>query len=195
MAKITTEEIFVAAHTVLCEKGFEKVRLADVARQLGISHAALYKHFASKDDLFDSMIRQWLDEVDNPVLEDAIRAPKQERVVALHDWLHALVYARQEAFSADPEMMAYYEEMLAKQNDLLNPRLRLFAASVEKIMGWDTFKHQRGLTIMLAFTYFYHPFFADKWDDNLFQTLYESTWLEMLPIIQQNLDLDVKKDD
>ena len=42
MAKVTTESIFDAARAVLDEKGFEKSRLADVARKLEITPAALY---------------------------------------------------------------------------------------------------------------------------------------------------------
>ena len=40
MAKVTTESIFDAARAVLDEKGFEKSRLADVARKLEITPAA-----------------------------------------------------------------------------------------------------------------------------------------------------------
>uniref|UniRef100_UPI003AA9DC56 TetR/AcrR family transcriptional regulator n=1 Tax=Weissella viridescens TaxID=1629 RepID=UPI003AA9DC56 len=45
MSKVNQEQIFQAAREVLDEKGYEKARLADVARKLDISSAALYKHF------------------------------------------------------------------------------------------------------------------------------------------------------
>ena len=48
MAKVTTESIFDAARAVLDEKGFEKSRLADVARKLEITPAALYKRFLKR---------------------------------------------------------------------------------------------------------------------------------------------------
>lgn len=34
------------------------------------------------------------------------------------------------------------------------------------------------------------PFFADKWDDNLFKTLFETTWQEMLPVVEQGIVLN-----
>ena len=187
MAKVTTESIFDAARQVLAEKGFEKSRLADVARRLEITPAALYKHFANKEALFESMNTDWLEQVDGPVWAANVRAPEEERETALHDWLWLLASRRREGFSREPEMMAFYEEQLADRSVLIDPRLQNFAAAVENIMAWDTFRHQRGMTIMQTFTYFYHPFFADKWDDNLFKALFETTWLEMLPVVTQDI--------
>ena len=40
-----------AAMTLMRQEGFDKVRLTDIARQLGVSHAALYLHFEDKRDL------------------------------------------------------------------------------------------------------------------------------------------------
>ena len=42
--------------------GFEKVRLSEVAREMGLSHAALYAHFADKAALLDAVSERWLDE-------------------------------------------------------------------------------------------------------------------------------------
>ncbi|PTR25502.1 TetR family transcriptional regulator [Luteibacter sp. OK325] len=40
--------------------GFDKVRLSDVARDIGVSHAALYAHFTDKAALLDAVTAQWL---------------------------------------------------------------------------------------------------------------------------------------
>jgi AcrR family transcriptional regulator len=187
MAKVTTDRIFKEARRILAEKGYEKARLTDVARALDITPAALYKHFSSKDALFEKMNDVWLDSVDDPMLEEASRAPEQDRVTTLHDWLWELVLRRQAAYQEQPELMEYYERRLGDSTNLINSRVVQFARAVELIMAWDTFRNQRGMTIMQALTYFYHPFFADKWDDNLLQPLFESTWKELLPIVTQNI--------
>ena len=122
--------------------------------------------------------------------ESAKQALEEERVTALHDWLWLLASRRREGFSREPEMMAFYEEQLANRDVLLDPRLQDFALAVENIMAWDTFRNQRGMTIMQTFTYFYHPFFADQWDDILFKTLFETTWQEMLPVVEQGIVLN-----
>lgn len=187
MSKVTKTAIFEATQAVLKEKGYEKARLADVARKLAITPAALYKHFANRDALFTEMDKDWLEEVDAPIIEASERVPADNRVQALHDWLWLLSTRRQESFAAAPEMLAFYQFELGRRENLIEPRLKEFAIAVEKIMAWDTFRQQRGQTVMQTFTYFYHPFFAGRWDDKLFRTIFETTWQELLPVVQQGL--------
>lgn len=44
--------ILDAALTVFCQYGYGKTTMQDIARAAGISRAALYLHFSSKEDLF-----------------------------------------------------------------------------------------------------------------------------------------------
>ncbi|MDQ0956453.1 AcrR family transcriptional regulator [Streptomyces sp. B4I13] len=52
MADDRTEHILDAALTAFCQYGYGKTTMQDVARAAGMSRAALYLHFASKEDLF-----------------------------------------------------------------------------------------------------------------------------------------------
>ena len=63
-----------AAELVIRKSGFERTKLTDVARDLGISHAALYKHFASKEELLDGVTGRWLEQLDR-ALEAVTRGP------------------------------------------------------------------------------------------------------------------------
>jgi len=47
----TRERILAIALDLFIEKGFDKTSLREIAEQLGFSKAALYYHFASKDDI------------------------------------------------------------------------------------------------------------------------------------------------
>jgi AcrR family transcriptional regulator len=47
----TRERILDVALDLFIEKGFDKTSLREIAEQLGFSKAALYYHFASKDDI------------------------------------------------------------------------------------------------------------------------------------------------
>jgi AcrR family transcriptional regulator len=47
-----------AAREVIAEQGIEKLSLRDVARRLGVSHQAPYKHYASRDHLLAEVIRR-----------------------------------------------------------------------------------------------------------------------------------------
>jgi AcrR family transcriptional regulator len=50
------EAILDAAGEVFTTKGFDATRMEDVARVAGIAKGLLYKHFASKDALFDALV-------------------------------------------------------------------------------------------------------------------------------------------
>jgi AcrR family transcriptional regulator len=47
-----------AAHEVIAEHGVEQLSLRDVARRLGVSHQAPYKHYPSRDHLLAEVIRR-----------------------------------------------------------------------------------------------------------------------------------------
>lgn len=58
------EKAIQTALTQMRLYGYEKVRLSDVAKAMGISHAALYPHFKDKSELLDAVIEQWLMQVE-----------------------------------------------------------------------------------------------------------------------------------
>ena len=47
-----------AAREAIAEHGLEQLSLREVARRLGVSHQAPYKHFPSRDHLLAEVIRQ-----------------------------------------------------------------------------------------------------------------------------------------
>lgn len=50
------EACVAAAHAVIAEEGVERLSLRDVARRLGLSHQAPYKHYANRDELLAEVI-------------------------------------------------------------------------------------------------------------------------------------------
>lgn len=46
------------------EAGFNHLKLTQLASELGVSHAALYKHVASKGALLDLISEKWLLKID-----------------------------------------------------------------------------------------------------------------------------------
>lgn len=54
------EDCVLQAMKVIADKGLESLSLRAVARELGISHQAPYKHFASRDHLLAEVIRRCL---------------------------------------------------------------------------------------------------------------------------------------
>ncbi|MBQ8911555.1 MAG: helix-turn-helix transcriptional regulator, partial [Clostridia bacterium] len=52
----TKENILQNALVVFAEKGYEASSVADIAETLGIGKSALYKHYKSKRDIFESIL-------------------------------------------------------------------------------------------------------------------------------------------
>lgn len=52
------EACVIAAQEVIAEKGIENLSLRDVARKLGVSHQAPYKHYPSRDHLLAEVMRR-----------------------------------------------------------------------------------------------------------------------------------------
>ena len=52
------EACIVAAQEVIAERGIENLSLRDVARKLGVSHQAPYKHYPSRDHLLAEVMRR-----------------------------------------------------------------------------------------------------------------------------------------
>lgn len=52
------EACVVAAHAVIAQHGVEKLSLRDVARRLGVSHQAPYKHYPTRDHLLAEVMRR-----------------------------------------------------------------------------------------------------------------------------------------
>ncbi len=54
----TKERILAASLALFARDGYEAVSVSDIAGALGMTKAALYKHFRNKRDIFDSILRR-----------------------------------------------------------------------------------------------------------------------------------------
>ncbi|MHC1722133.1 MAG: TetR/AcrR family transcriptional regulator [Aminipila sp.] len=54
----TKEAILLESLHLFSRSGYDGVSVRDIARQLGITQGALYKHYSSKQDIFDSIVNR-----------------------------------------------------------------------------------------------------------------------------------------
>jgi len=89
------------------EAGFDKVRLVDIAKELGVSHAALYAHFKDKNALLDAVSERWLLEIDE-ALAAVCRKSKEptEKILA---WMLTLHRAKITKVLHDPELYKAFD--------------------------------------------------------------------------------------
>lgn len=56
MAKVTKEKILDTALIMFAEKGYEGTNMREIAESLGLVKSSLYKHFESKEDIWNNLI-------------------------------------------------------------------------------------------------------------------------------------------
>ena len=106
-APLTRDRILATAEEVIRRFGPDKATLVDVARALGVSHAAVYRHVASKAELRDLVVGRWI-EATMPALRTIVDrpGPAPQRLRRLSD---ALIAGKRRRASDDPELFAAYQ--------------------------------------------------------------------------------------
>jgi AcrR family transcriptional regulator len=87
--------------------GFDKVRLTDIAKELGVSHAALYGHFKDKSALLDGVSERWLLAIDDDL--EAICNKKADPVDKIQAWMLTLHRAKVAKVLHDPELYKAFD--------------------------------------------------------------------------------------
>jgi len=110
-APLTRERILVAAEDVVRRFGPDKATVLDVARALGVSHAAVYRHVTSKAELRDLVVGRWAEATMPPLRAIAAAAdPAPQRLRRLFD---ALIAVKRRRAIDDPELFAAYRSLAA----------------------------------------------------------------------------------
>lgn len=104
---LTADAILSAAEEVIRRHGTVKATVVDVARALGVSHTAVYKHFSSKQALREAVTRRWLDPNRDELAAIATDA-RIEPSERLRAWLSRLLASKQAKARDDPELFAAY---------------------------------------------------------------------------------------
>lgn len=131
---LTQEQIRERAieHTIarMRKFGYEKVRLSDIAKDMGITHAALYSHFADKAALFDAVSERFICDLDTQleqVCEDKSIKSSLNRITK---WFLVLHRAKREKVQNDPEIYRAFnysavidKEFVKRHLELMNTQL------------------------------------------------------------------------
>lgn len=121
----TKENILTTALHLFARDGYEAVSVSSIAGELGITKGALYRHYESKRDIFDSLVRRMIEldaerarQFDVPEAEYAA-APEVYRAVSaqsLNDFtLAQLDFWTQDAFAAPFRRMLVLEQYRSEE--------------------------------------------------------------------------------
>jgi AcrR family transcriptional regulator len=125
----TREAILAAGLHCFGRDGFRRTALDRVAREAGISRAALYLHFANKEQLFRALV----DDLHARALADATATARGEGSLA--DRLTAAMVAKTARFFDLLRASQYAEEFLDENHRLCGEISATFAAKHAKLLG------------------------------------------------------------
>src|SRR5277367_1381333 len=90
-APLNLDRVLATAEDVIRRFGPAKATVVDVARALGVSHAAVYRHVASKAELRDLVVGRWIEETMPPLRAIAAKSgPAPQRLRRLLDAMIAV---------------------------------------------------------------------------------------------------------
>jgi AcrR family transcriptional regulator len=130
---LTAEKILEASEDVLRRYGPAKATVVDVARELGVSHGSVYRHFPSKAALRDAVVERWLTEISIPLADVAAEeSPARER---LRRWLDLLVESKQSRAREEPELFATYTELAANAREVIGAHVKALTDQLAQIIA------------------------------------------------------------
>jgi AcrR family transcriptional regulator len=181
-APLTADAILNAAEDVFRRYGPTKTTVVDVARALNVSHGTIYRHYASKADLRDAVVKRWLDHVSQPLaaiaLEEGVATEQLQR------WLRQLMAAKHQKAHADPELFATYQALSEQARAVvyahINELVRQVTLIVERGVAQGEFNVDDPLSaaqaIFHATTRFHHPVHASTWNATTIDDEFVAVW-------------------
>jgi AcrR family transcriptional regulator len=130
----TRSRVQKVALELFAEQGYEKTSLREIAERLGVTKAALYYHFKSKEDIVHSFTDDYFAELDT-LLDWARQQPRsQETQLAVLDRYVGIVLAGNEVFRFLEQNRASVQAMEAGKERFARFRGRL-EALVDVLVG------------------------------------------------------------
>jgi TetR/AcrR family transcriptional regulator, fatty acid metabolism regulator protein len=131
--------IFWAACRVIRDKGFHQARMADIAKEAGISYGLVYHYFKNKSDLFDALIKEWwrgLDELADQLIEEDKTVEQK---------LGSIVLYFLDQYARRPELVHLFITELSRSSTNLTPeRLKPFKGLMSRTEQIITEGQKRG---------------------------------------------------
>ena len=183
---LTRDRIVATAEDVVRRFGPEKATVVDVARALGVSHAALYRHVKTKQELRDLVVQRWVDEMMPPLRELVARpGPAPKRLRQLYD---TLIGVKRRRAAADPELFTAYRSLSAETQSIaaahVDELVQLGAAIIRSGVEEGTFRKvdpvAASQAILYATSRFHHPAHAMEWSNPKLDAVYNNVWQTLM---------------
>lgn len=156
-------QIILKAEEKIRTLGFNRFTLADLARDLNVSHAALYRYVPSKEALLDAVSQKWLERID-VALEQVVHR-SAEPVELIIEWFIRYYSLKREKVRNDPEIYKSFnmaveaEKPFVKSHlDELKRQLTILTRRAAKQGFLNNLPVEKTVLVLLSGTAeFHHP--------------------------------------
>ena len=181
-APLTRERVLAAAEDVIRRHGPAKTTVLDVARALGVSHTAVYRHVATKAELRDMVVGRWLEATMPPLR--AVVAESGPAPLRLRKLIDALIAVKRRRAANDPELFAAYMTLAADAKSVIAAHIDEMVGQVAKVIASGVEEGSfrtvdpvaAGRAVLIATSKFHHPAHAAEWADPAMDASLEDVW-------------------
>ncbi|MFC6175301.1 TetR/AcrR family transcriptional regulator [Companilactobacillus huachuanensis] len=173
MAHNTRDKILTTAENLIMQTGNTDVTLDQIASTLGLSHAALYKHFRNKQALWEAVASAWFN---REIIQQINISNDGSSEGQLHDWLWAFVNAKKNTFNNNPRMFALNTEYIDNNPIALHNVLISAYQQMNSIMNYPVDDFEKSEIILAAFSILTLPNFKETWNDPNYNKRFEMLW-------------------
>jgi AcrR family transcriptional regulator len=181
-APLTLDRILITAEEVIRRFGPAKATVVDVARALGVSHAAVYRYVATKAELRDLVVGRWVESTMPPLRVIAVKpGPAPKRLRRLID---TLIATKRRRAADDPEVFAAYRTLAADAQSVVAAHVEELVALTARVIlsgvKEGTFRTVDSVAtaqaVLLATSRFHHPAHAREWLDPDIDAAFKDVW-------------------
>ncbi len=181
-APLTRDRILAAAEEVIRRYGPAKATVVDVARALGVSHTAVYRHVATKAELRDLVVGRWVEATMPPLR--AVAAATGPAPQRLRQLIATLIAVKRRRATEDPELFSAYRTLGADAKSVVAAHIAEMIELVAQVIGSGvregTFRAvdpvATGRAVLVATSKFHHPAHAAEWADPAIDALFNDVW-------------------
>lgn len=183
---LTPERIIAAAEDVLRRFGPAKATVVDVARELGVSHGSIYRHFASKAALRDAVAARWLHDIAEPLA--AVAGEGDPAPARLRRWLDLLIASKRARALDDPELFATYVQLADAARGVIEEHVSTLVGQLTRIIADGVERGEIAVddpaaaarAVFDATGRFHNPVHAPEWSDPRIDAAFEDVWSLLL---------------
>lgn len=132
--KLSQDKIISTAEKLMKKYSPEKVTLVDIAKELGVSHVAIYRYFDNKNSLWEAMGQRWLDSIFDEPLRKIVDS-KISTDEKLRDWLITIYKDNYRFVKKNPKLYAHYGSLLRRTPRLFKKHENCLIGQLAEILS------------------------------------------------------------